>query len=143
MAIDYYLEIEQYGTQENRERLHHIILDMFSLTNHGETGIMTGIGLGVSIFEDYDEFSEDNKLKSVPDLVINFRVEKNEYQEQGYRLLHKIVQKVFDLVDVDMQLKDENDEHIFLKKESGCVSKFFPEHDFWQVGVDSNSNRNF
>ena len=133
MALDYYLEIKQYGTPDKQTQLRNLILNEFSLTNHEETGIMIGTGLGVSVFVDYDEFDDSGDSKMIPNLLVSFRVDKGEQREQGYELLRHIIRKIFNTIDADLRLVEENDEHVLLQRDSGRVLKFFPKHDLWQL----------
>jgi hypothetical protein len=139
MALDYYLEIEKYGTQERQKKLRNLILNEFMLIDHVDTKIMTAPGIGVSFFVDDDDFEQNSEINSKPEahpnLTICFRIDKFELQKKGYKLLHKIVQKVLDIAESDMHLADEDDA-IFLKRESGQISKMFLDHDLWQVGTD-------
>lgn len=136
MALDYYLEIEKYSTQEKQTKLRNLILNEFMLIDHVDTKIMTAPGIGVSFFVDDDDFEQNSEINSKPEahpnLTICFRIDKFELQKKGYKLLHKIVQKVLHTVEADMHLADEDDV-IFLKRESGKISKMLLDHDIWQV----------
>ncbi len=140
MALDYYLELEKYGAQEKKKKLRKLILNEFMLIDHEDTKIMTAPGIGVSFFVDDDDIEQNSEvnleLETLPNLIIAFRIDKFELQKKGYKLLQKIVQKVLDTVEVDMHLTDEYDDAIFLKRESGQISKMFLDHDLWQVGTD-------
>jgi hypothetical protein len=140
MALDYYLELEKYGAQEKKKKLRKLILNEFMLIDHEDTKIMTAPGIGVSFFVDDDDIEQNSEvnleLETLPNLIIAFRIDKFGLQKKGYKLLQKIVQKVLDTVEVDMHLTDEYDDAIFLKRESGQISKMFLDHDLWQVGTD-------
>ncbi len=137
MALDYYLELEKYGAQEKKKKLRKLILNEFMLIDHEDTKIMTAPGIGVSFFVDDDDIEQNSEvnleLETLPNLIIAFRIDKFELQKKGYKLLQKIVQKVLDTVEVDMHLTDEYDDAIFLKRESGKISKMLLDHDIWQV----------
>jgi len=140
MALDYYLELEKYGAQEKKKKLRKLILNEFMLIDHEDTKIMTAPGIGVSFFVDDDDIEQNSEvnleLETLPNLIIAFRIDKFGLQKKGYKLLQKIVQKVLDTVEVDMHLTNEYDDAIFLKRESGQISKMLLDHDLWQVGTD-------
>lgn len=133
MALDYYLKIKNSGTQEKQEELHNLLLTKFMLTKHQDTQIMTAPGIGVSIFLDSDNIEKTNQVDSIllPNLTICFRINKLKLQKEGYKLLQKIIQNIFDTVNSDMYLTDEYGDAIFLKKESGKITRMLLEHDIW------------
>lgn len=131
MALDYYLEIKQYGTKANQILLHNLIQSEFMLTDHNETNIMTGIGLGVSVFIDSDdELEPETEKQIIPSLFVNFRVDKGQLR-QGYQLLLSIVQKILDTFDTDLRLIDESDDNVLLERNSKKISRFLLKHDLW------------
>ena len=61
-------------------------------------------------------------------------MDKLQLKEQGYMLLRQAVQKIIDTVEADSYLIDDN-ENIFIKRESGKILKMFAEHDLWKAGL--------
>jgi len=133
MALDYYLEIDEYGTQDRLNKLRSFIRNEFSFPDDEKTKIMLGNGLGINFFVDDD--NDNESVSSItPVLTISFRVDKMQLREQGYKLLRQVVQKVLDNVETNLRLTDEYNDDIFLKRESGKTSKMHLDHDIWQVG---------
>jgi len=132
MALDYYLNIKNSGTKKEQEELHNLLLTKFMLTKHQDTQIMTAPGIAVSTFLDRNNFEKTNEVDSMlPNLTICFRINKLKLQKDGYKLLQKIAQYIFDTIDSDMYLTDEYDDAIFLKKESGKITRMLLDHDIW------------
>ncbi len=135
MAIDYYLEIKGYGNLEKKKHMYEFLLDEFSLTEHPETGIMTGEGLGISLFMDSDQLDDSCDSRLVPDLFLGFRVDKGQQQAAGYKLLKDIIRRIFSITDADLCLMEGDDDCVLLKRDSGNISRFFPEHELWAANV--------
>lgn len=100
MALDYFLEITKYGTQEKKAKLRSLILSEFMLVDHEDTGIMTAPGIGVSFFVDEDDFEQNDvaNSKTPPNLVIGFRIDKFELQKKGTTCCGKLFIKLLILL---------------------------------------------
>lgn len=134
MALDYDLEIDQYGTQNKLAEIQSFIQSEFNLTPHEETIIMTAPGVSISVFvEDEDDIETDDEgnLQRRACLNVSFRIDKFKLQQQGYKLMLDVVQKLFELVKVDLYLMNDNFDTL-LQRVSGKTTVLEPEHDMFR-----------
>lgn len=136
MALDYYIEIENFGTEEKKEQIRHLIVKDLSLHEYKDTKLVSGQGLSISFFVDDDGLSECDEPENIkiPALTVNLRVEKNKLEEQGYILLRKVLRKILNATEEDLCLIDDY-ENILFKRKSSKTFKMCSDHDVWQCGA--------
>ncbi|XOF35017.1 MAG: hypothetical protein ACL93V_06930 [Candidatus Electrothrix sp. YB6] len=137
MAIDYFLTLHRFGSDANEVRVREFLLHEFPLTDHVDTGMLTGPGLSVNVFIDDDNVDGTTEGPKHPDLVISFRISKHELDTHlGYQGMRRIVDRVVRSFDVELRVGDEFDQYFYLTKTVGKVVTEHRDHDFWTVGTD-------
>lgn len=128
MAIDYFLELNELGTEEKKSHFKNEIKRNFSLEENEISGILSGQGLSISIFISDDCDVEKQRL---PSLVILFRLEKNAEGRNGHVILRKIIDSVSSQTITDFRVTDELENRIFIERSAGITRRSHPEDDFW------------
>jgi len=130
MALDYFLEMEGCGTRDQKDELREFLITKFKLHEYQGSGILGADGLNVTITLGGEDDAQELCTSKVKLLSIAFRINKFE-SEKGYRLLQSIALTVFERLDSDFSLYDQ-EAYILLRRKSSVMFKTSRDDQLWR-----------